>query len=194
MKKIILSVAAICAFGFANAQAKKGGSDDSVSFGAKAGLNFSSITNMTGAKTQVGFHVGGYAKIMVADKFAIQPELLFSAQGAGFDGGKDNLNYINIPVMAKYYIADKFNLEAGPQIGFLMSAKETITGFGSVDVKSSLKSTDFGINIGAGYDVTDNINVGVRYCLGLSQLQKELGEGETAAKNSNIQLGVGYKF
>ena len=193
MKKIILTVLALSAFTFSNAQ-KKGGSGDSTTFGVKAGLNLSSITNSDGAKTQVGVNVGGFAKIMVADKFAVQPELLFSTQGAKYDGGSFNLSYINIPIMAKYYVADKFNLEAGPQIGFLMSAKAKADGFGSTDVKDMFKTTDFGLNLGAGYDISDNISVGARYCLGLSQLQKDLASGETASKNSVIQIDLGYRF
>lgn len=186
MKKFFLTAAAVFVLSFANAQDTK--------FGAKAGLNFSSIANAEGAKTQVGFHIGGYATIKVSDKFAVQPELLYSAQGAKYDGGlSENLSYINIPVMAKFYVADKFNLEAGPQIGFLMSANLKSSA-GSVDTKDGYKSMDFGLNLGAGYDVAENINVGLRYCLGLSQLEKELAPGQTATKNTNIQLSLGYSF
>ncbi|PWA05429.1 porin family protein [Flavobacterium psychrotolerans] len=193
MKKIILTVAAIFAFGFANAQ-DKGGSDKSMSFGAKAGLNIASITNSDGSSSLVGFHVGGFAEFKVSDKFAVQPELLYSAQGAKFDGGKMNLSYINIPVMAKYYVADAFSLEAGPQIGFLMSAKVKADGGGSADVKEFFKSTDFGVNFGAGYEFTENLSAGLRYNLGLAQVQKELATGESASHNSVIQISLGYKF
>ena len=185
MKKILLTAAAVFAISFANAQ--------DVKFGAKAGLNLSSLANAEGAKTQVGFHLGGYATISVSDKFAVQPELLYSAQGAKFEGGSLNLSYINIPVMAKFNVADKFNLEVGPQIGLLMSATAKSSA-GSLDVKEGYKTMDFGLNFGAGYDVAENINVGLRYCLGLSQLEKELASGETATKNTNIQLSLGYRF
>lgn len=185
MKKILLTAAAVFAISFANAQ--------DVKFGAKAGLNLSSLANAEGAKTQVGFHLGGYATISVSDKFAVQPELLYSAQGAKFEGGSLNLSYINIPVMAKFNVADKFNLEVGPQVGLLMSASQKFSG-GSLDVKEGYKTMDFGLNFGAGYDVAENINVGLRYCLGLSQLEKELATGQTATKNTNIQLSLGYRF
>ena len=186
MKKILLTAAAVVASCFANAQDAK--------FGAKAGLNFSSIAGFEGAKNQVGFHIGGYATISVSDKFAVQPELLYSAQGAKFEGGSLNLSYINIPVMAKFNVADKFNLEVGPQIGLLMSATAKSDNGGSEDYKSLMNSTDFGLNFGAGYEVAENINVGLRYSLGLSQLQKELVTGATAYKNTNIQLSLGYSF
>ncbi len=181
MKKIIL-VVAILAFGFVNAQETK--------FGLKGGLNMASLTNSEGGKSLMSFHFGGFAEIKLNEKFAIQPELLYSGQGAKFsDVGNFSMNYINVPVMVKYFITNEFNIQAGPQVGILMSAK-----FDGMDAKEFLKSSDFGFNLGAGYDLTKNIGVNLRYCMGLSQTQKELMEGETASKNSVIQLSVGYKF
>ncbi len=188
MKKIILTAAAIFAFGLANAQ--------EVKFGIKAGLNLSNVTgDVDGASTKVGFQAGGLVEIKVSDKFAVQPELLYSLQGAKVDEeGTEvdfNLSYLNIPVMAKYLVSDKFSLEAGPQVGFLMSAKAKAEG-ASVDVKDAFESIDFGLNIGAGYDATENINIGVRYGFGLSNIAKD-SEGEKI-KNSNIAIAVAYKF
>jgi outer membrane scaffolding protein for murein synthesis (MipA/OmpV family) len=189
MKKVILSAVAVFAFGFANAQETK--------FGIKAGLNIANVTNVEGAKSKIGFAAGGFADVKLSEKFHVQPELLFSTQGAKFESfgttGSFNLNYINIPVMAKYYVVEGFNLQAGPQIGFLMSAKSEFGGE-SLDVKENLKTLDFGLNFGAGYDINENIMIDVRYNLGLSQLDKEVADGEKVAKNSVIQIGVGYKF
>jgi hypothetical protein len=188
MKKIIISMA-IFAFGFANAQETK--------FGVKGGFNLSNLTPSEGAKSLLGFNIGGFAEVKLNEKFAIQPELLFSTQGSKFDieGSmiKNSLSYLNIPVMFKYYVADKFNVEAGPQIGVLMSAK--LKGDGdSLDIKDAYKSIDFGVNCGVGYSFSENISAGLRYNLGLSNILKSI-EGETTnEKNSVIQLSVGYKF
>ena len=57
------------------------------------------------------------AEIPIANRFSFQPELLYSGQGSSV-----NLNYLNIPLMAKYNLTKEFSLEAGPQIGFLLSA------------------------------------------------------------------------
>jgi len=181
MKKIILSALAVCAFTCANAQDMK--------FGVKGGLNSSTLSGAEGAKSIMGIHLGAFAEFKVSDKFSVQPELLYSMQGAKNDMVTFNFNYINIPVMAKYAVAEKFNLQAGPQIGFLMSAK-----YDSVDVKETTKSLDFGVNFGAGYDLSENLFLEARYNLGLAQTQKELTTGETAIKNAVLQLSVGYKF
>ncbi|HLF53511.1 porin family protein [Flavobacterium sp.] len=209
MKKVILSVAALFAFGFVSAQ--------DVKFGIKGGVNFATLTgDVEDTSMKVGFNVGGLVEIKVSEKFSVQPELLFSTQGAkeeysetsGADSYKVennlNLGYLNIPIMAKYYVVDKFSLEAGPQFGFLMSAKsdytetQTVGGVTStfseeVDVKDDMNSVDFGINFGAGYDFTENISAGVRYNLGLSDITDEQ-EDNFEMKNSVIALSIGYKF
>ncbi|WP_318640974.1 porin family protein [Flavobacterium ardleyense] len=210
MKKIILSVAAMLTFGFVNAQ--------EVEFGVKAGVNIASITgDVEDVSAKIGFHIGGFAEIKISEKFSVQPELLFSTQGAKSEytyneGGftekstdKLNLNYINIPVMAKLYVAEGFSLEAGPQIGFLMSSKTksdyTITGGGmdinesvEVDSKEFTNTVDFGLNFGLGYKFTENLSAGARYNLGLSDINKEVDGEALSVKNSVIQVSIGYSF
>lgn len=196
MKKIILMVVMVFTFGFVNAQGK-----EDMAFGIKGGLNISTITNAdvdgVNSKSLVGFHVGFFGEFMLGDKFAIQPEVLYSTQGTKieFEGIKGDLklDYIAIPVMAKYYVADSFSLELGPQIGFLVSAKAK-SGGESEDVKDELKSTDVSLNFGLGYDITENFMIGARYNLGLTRLQDELLPGEDESKNSVFQISIGYKF
>ena len=95
--------------------------------------------------------------------------------------------------MLKYYVADKFILETGPQIGLLMNAK--LKGGGdSLDVKDNFKTIDFGVNFGTSYSFSENISAGLRYNLGLSNISKSV-DGETSnVKNNVISLSVGYKF
>ena len=193
MKKIILAAIAVMAFGVTNAQQTR--------FGIKGGLNLSTVVggDVDHTKSLVGFHVGGFAEIHVVEKFFIQPELLFSTQGTKYDGpfGEDfdtKLNYLNIPVLAKYYIVDKkFSVEAGPQLGVLLSAKAD-----GQDIKDFTRSVDFGFNIGAGYSFTDNLSIGLRYTIGLSPLSDKDIDNEDdyydSAKNSNLALSLAYKF
>ncbi|CAM2906394.1 porin family protein [Flavobacterium frigoris] len=203
MKKITLTVAAVLAFAFSNAQTTK--------FGIKGGLNVSNFSgDVEDNSALVGFNVGGFVEIKVSDKFAVQPELLFSTQGAKNEftepGGykvdsKLTLGYINVPVMLKYYAAEKFSLEAGPQIGFLVSAKSKadITDGGTTvtvkeDSKDQFKSIDFGMNFGAGYDFTENLSAGLRYNLGLSNIADVEAGDDFKLKNSVFSVSLGYKF
>lgn len=196
MKKILLSAMAIVALGTA-AQAQD------MKFGVKAGLN---VANLGGdAETEgsrMGLHIGGVAEFMIAENFAIQPEVLYSMQGAKVNSIDEDfsvteedvkLDYINIPIMAKYYIAEGFSLEAGPQVGFLMSAK-----VGDTDVKDGYKSIDFGLNGGVGYALDMGVFFQARYYIGLSSVQEDIefmGESISAdVMNNVLQFSVGYKF
>ncbi len=207
MKKVILSAIAVMAFGMANAQ--------DVKFGLKGGLNVSNFSGDTEGidfKSRFGFNAGGFVEIKFSEKFALQPEILYSTQGAkvkNFDLDVDgigtvnadvafNLAYINVPVMFKYFAAEKFSLEAGPQIGFLVSAetKTKVEGYGSskVDIKDNFESIDFGLNLGAGYDFTENLSVGARYNLGLANIAKTEEGDDSKVHNGVFSLSVGYKF
>lgn len=197
-----MTAAAVMAFAFSNAQ--------EVKFGVKGGANLSSLVgDIEDGSSKVGFQVGGFVEFKVSDKFSVQPELLYSAQG-GIENGEFEfagdfyeaemnykLAYINLPVMAKYYVADKFSLEAGPQVGFLVSAKGEATVEGNSaedDIKDDFKSVDFGVNFGAGYDFTENLSLGIRYNLGLSNIVDDEFADDYKINNSVFSLSVGYKF
>lgn len=191
MKKIILLAIAILAFGFANAQQTR--------FGVKGGLNITSFSGDNDSEALVGFQLGGFAEIKIIERLAIQPELLFSTQGAKFSRiGNNNdidlkMNYINIPVLAKFYVTKKFTVEAGPQLGFLVSAKSDGT-----DVKDAYKSVDLGFNFGAGFNITDNFSVGARYTVGLSNVgdydTDDVDQYLDSPKNSVFAIYAAYKF
>ena len=143
------------------------------------------------------------AEIMVSDMFAVQPELLYSSQGSDYDesdegfdvSGTVKVDYLNIPVMAKYYVVEGFSIEAGPQIGFLLSATDEYDNEED-DIKEFLKGTDFGVNLGVGYKLENGLNFGARYNLGLSD-NLDVDDFETDGaeyKNSVIQISVGYFF
>ncbi len=206
MKKNIFTAVAVFAFGFANAQETK--------FGVKTGLNIANLSgDVEGASSLVGFQIGGFAEFKISDKFAVQPELMYSAQGgkqsysessSGYSysaESKIKLSYLNVPVMAKYYAAPKFSLEFGPQIGFLLSAKQDWSESGtdgsysgSEDIKKDAESINFGLNFGAGYDFTEKLSAGLRYNLGLSNIAKTESGDNTEIKNSVFSLSLGYKF
>jgi hypothetical protein len=178
-----------------------------VKFGSKAGVNFASITgdDTDDLDGRTAFHLGVVAEIPISEKFSFQPELLYSAQGASQKNSFDefnyeaeiNLDYLNLPLMAKYYVAEGFSLEAGPQVGFLMSAKAKVSGGGESeeeDIKDSVKGINFGVNFGVGYKLDSGLNFGARYNLGLSNDNDDSEFPDDTYKNSVIQLSVGYFF
>jgi hypothetical protein len=90
--------------------------------------------------------------------------------------------------MGKYYVTKGLSLEAGPQIGFLLSAKNDNT-----DVKNSFKTFDFGVNFGLGYKLENGLNFGARYNFGLSNINN-LDDSSSKYKNGVFQIYVGYFF
>jgi hypothetical protein len=172
-----------------------------VHFGVKAGVNFASLggDDSDGLDGLTSFLFGAVADIGVSEKFSVQPELVYSAQGAkytmseGYDG-KYKLDYLNVPVLAKFMVAEGFSIEAGPQVGFLLSAKEEYTSTGDSgtdDIKDSLKGTDFSAAIGLGYKTESGLNFAARYNLGLGNIVDESG---VDLKNNVFQISVGYFF
>ncbi|RAJ83506.1 outer membrane protein with beta-barrel domain [Chitinophaga dinghuensis] len=191
MKKLILSgVLAIGAFLSTQAQ--------SIHFGLKGGLNIDKMTNTDNAKTQAGFHVGGFVNIGLTKEWAIQPELLYSGQGVKKDNPSPfadvtlKTDYLNIPVMIQYSIVPSFYLEAGPQVGILVGAKQKI-GSNSKDVKNQLSGADFGLGFGCGYKFDCGFGVSGRYMFGITNAVNSDYSNSTS-KNSVAQVGVFYQF
>ena len=183
MKKILL-LAVVTVLGFTNVNAQE------IKFGAKGGLNFASISgdNTKGIDAVTSFNFGVLSEIPISDKFSFQPELMYSGQGYSFNDNTIALSYLNIPLMGKYYLTKGLSIEAGPQIGFLLSAKNEKT-----DVKDSFNTFDFGVNFGLGYKLDNGLNFGVRYNLGLTDINN-LDNSSSKNKNGVFQISVGYFF
>lgn len=185
MKKILLAAVLFIATS-ATIQAQL------LQIGVKAGVNFASQTGDAFPEQNfdkegiTSYHAGLVAEIKLLDKFSVQPELLYSTQGATYknaiDEYKNELGYISIPVMAKFYLTDSFSLEVGPQASFLVSEKNDF------DVKDA-ETFEFGLNAGLGFKITKNFFVQGRYGLGLTEASKNAD-----VKNSTVQLSAGFLF
>ncbi len=203
MKKLILALAIIfCAIYSVNSQESH--------FGVKAGVNFASIggDDTEDADGRTSFHVGVLAELMFTDQFGIQPEVLYSSQGAkaedsesGFTAkGELKLDYINVPILAKYIFSPGFSAHLGPQIGFLTNAEfeyeesfggETISG--TEDVKEFMNDIDFGLAGGLGYKLDMGLFFNARYVLGISDINDD-DDSDYSQQNNVFQFSVGYMF
>lgn len=165
-----------------------------INIGVKGGLNVYNINNDNNSEydSKLGFHAGLIGHIHLTRQFAVQPELVYSVQGAKYTNGgveaKLNLGYINIPVLLQYMFDNGFRLQAGPQLGFMLNAK-TEVGDVKSDVKDNFKTVDFGLGFGAGYVTTSGFGIDARYNLGLSNINENDAVKST---NRGFQLGVFY--
>jgi len=172
--------------------------------GLKTGLNVASISgdDTSNLDARTGVFFGGFAELCITNDFAIQPELLYSMQGAkytqsdGFDGTL-KLDYLTLPIMAKIKVIDELYVQAGPQIGFLVSATDefkSIGDSGEDDIKDSLNNIDLGANVGLGYQFESGLIFGARYNLGLSNINDIVDSDNFKNQNGVFQFSVGYKF
>lgn len=177
-KTILVTVLLVLSF---NVQAQL------LKIGLKAGLNYA---NFNGASIQTeaitSYHGGLIAEVKLLEKFAIQPELLYTTQGATYNtvlgDVKNELGYIAIPVLAKIYLSKAFSFELGPQASFLLNEKNNF------DVADP-NTFEFAIDAGLSFKITKNIFVQGRYVLGLTEISPNAD-----AKNSVLQLSAGLMF
>ncbi|HEY4336352.1 MAG TPA: porin family protein [Puia sp.] len=190
MKKLALVLFAGISFATAHAQ---------VQFGVKAGANFATQTGSDAGdnKTLFNFNAGAFLKLPVVPGFAVQPELVYSGQGAGYDVNGNTINYhanyLNIPILFKWSHRSGPYFETGPQIGFIMSA-HVKSGGTSVSDKEAYKSSDFAWVFGVGYKIPRSpVGIDLRYNIGLSNVEDRDVTGLNGSiRNDVLQLGLTY--
>ncbi|MEX0997412.1 MAG: porin family protein [Flavobacteriaceae bacterium] len=158
-----------------------------IDFGLKAGMNFANINDAAeGLDTRTGFHAGLFLGLKFNDKIALQPELLYSQQGAEFDAGEFNLDYVNIPVILKYYLVKGFNVQLGPQFGFVVNDDISVGG-----IAADFEAEEFDLSgvVGAGYDLPLGLRIDARYNFGFNEVFKN-----SDGKNGVFSLALGYSF
>ena len=163
-------------------------------FGIKGGVNFSTLGgDAESASLRTSFHAGVLVAIQSSDKLTIQPELLYNSQGAKYDNSNTvtTLNYLSLPVMFKLYPIEGFSIEAGPQVSYLLSSDNDY-GLLTVETESSIRNVDFSVGVGMGYQV-DNVMLGVRYNLGLSDIADDTNDNITFP-NRVVQVSLGFLF
>ena len=203
MKKVLFVLMAVMTLGTAQAQSDFKNKVESATgtkfyFGPKFGFNVASISNGLD-KSKFSFVAGGFAEFKFNQKTSFLVELLYSRQGDGdkVHGTKYKwrMNYLNLPLMGKYYFCKNFSVHFGPQIGLLLNSK-TKSKNGGTEMKSDIDHTnalDFGLNLGVGYDFDWGLAITARYGLGLTNVidKDHFGDGN---KNRVFQVAVGWRF
>ena len=143
--------------------------------------------------------------------FGISPEVVFAAQGGQekADDGSEmggfirsdkhyHTNYINVPVMFKYYPYPRLQHRLRPASGFPnVYSKYTMGKHEATNYKDMTKTVDFRLGLGCTYDLDKNVFIQLRYTLGLTKVFDD-SKGcviiPNYRKNSNAQLAFGVKF
>jgi len=184
MKKLLLLTALLVSGLAAQAQG--------INFGIKAGANFSNFNGGdVNTKNITNFHAGAVLELNIVPMFSVQAEGLFSSQGAKIKENGDfaidqdiNLDYISVPVLAKFYILpNTLSITAGPQFSFLVN-----------DADDAFKAKTFDLAASGGLElkIIAGLFAQARYNIGLTKVGDSDYSGD--AKNAVFQLSVGYFF
>lgn len=204
-------------------------------YGFRAGGNLAQLSgkdNVFGKNTtdyKLGYTVGAFAEFPLSNTLALRPEVLYTQKGGRIDAsfiddaevGDDftstfTLNYLKVPVLAKYNVSTSARLRpslyAGPYVAY--SVKRSIAfnlGEGieeeidfAFDAKDFFKTLDYGAVFGVdfGYHLARRpATIGARYTLGMANVLKDAvlaeetdpvsqGKPEARARDFAIVLGV----
>lgn len=178
MKKLLI---AALLFASTGAMAQK------FQLGLKGGLNISTFTQQPVQNVKksalMSFTGGGFINFMIGNNFSIQPDVLFVTQGVKIDssGNKSDLkvNYLSIPVMAKFKFNSGLFVEAGPQVSFKLGEEAE-----NSSVDNFAKGLDLAVGAGLGYHSKSGFGLGARYLAGISKV----GDfNETALRNPDFK-------
>ena len=205
MKKIVLILSVALFAGTAQAQ--------NFGFGPKVGINYSMVSgDVTEAPTaRYGLNIGGFAEYQFTKMWAVEGALMYSAQGVKDKWGgpeydmdfevKDVIkaDYLNVPLLAKCYVAGGFNVFAGPQFGFLLSAKTHRSAPGhdsqTIDIKKDCNSVSIAGVAGFGYQFKMGLNLSAGFQYGFNDtFTSEIDGVKYSNHNCVIQLTAGWKF
>jgi hypothetical protein len=183
-----------------------------------AGLNITGMPGLDGTKNLVGLYYGMGTFIKLSDKWALTPEFKpLSQRGARnvtpileYPGIADakyklRLNYIDVPVLLQYKISPKIYISGGPQIGFMVSAKQIVEGNtveegretkATVDVKDSFNKIYYSIPLEFGMTLPKvlgkTIEFKARYCIGLNEVIADESYGSSRYRMWQVMLSLPF--
>ncbi|KJD32698.1 hypothetical protein PW52_15160 [Tamlana sedimentorum] len=154
-----------------------------VKYGVRGGYNISNLDfkehPSVSNKHRNSIYFGAFAEIALSNKVAVSPELQFSAEGANEE--TLHLDYIQMPILLNFRITEKISAGLGPQVSLKVHKYED-------GVKNFAYSGVGGVT----YKINYALFADVRYTYGISNIFDDKLSME--ARNTNIQIGVGYKF
>ena len=149
------------------------------------------------------FHAGIAIKdLKLTDKIGFQPELLYSMQGFKIAGvGNVGIHYLSLPLLITFPVTEGLDLQVGPQISYMMNSRVGISDLFSISYNGIFHNFDAGAVAGLEYKVSDNISLGGRYYLGMTDVNKDFSFGNNKnlsdyfqMRNTGIQAFVSFSF
>jgi hypothetical protein len=198
MKKIMMIAAMMVATVAAKAQFEPG----TFSFQPKVGFNLASVT-ADDTKYKPGFAVGLEGQYQMNNWFGLSAAVMYQQQGTkvkNIDDLKWNIDYVNIPLMAKFYVTKGLSLNVGLQPGFMVKSKLKVDD-ADLDVKDACNKFDLSVPLSIAYELPMGLTFEARYTYGVTNVGKDAFDSKNSTydklyknKNDVFQITVGYKF
>ncbi len=230
MKKILFAATMLVASLSASAQYEPG----TFSIQPKFGFGASTISNMEDIEVPIlshyyevdktanaGFQIGAEFEYQAKKWLGIAAGLNYTRQGMGWENNKvkidgikyENYNnsidlgYINLPIVANFYVVKGLALKTGLQFGFLTDAHrrsdvhasqkadhtkiDNITQV-SENIYEDCNKFDLAIPVGISYEFKHHFTIDARYNIGLLKVNKDFDD-ETH-RNGSFQMSFGWKL
>ena len=164
--------------------------DDPSAWFIRAGINStnylvddegSGLNNRMGFFAELGYEVR-------ANNFGGAFSLMYSGEGGEALAGTSNgeVNYLNMVILPKLYIADVIFLQAGLEVGFKVGAVDEY-------VDELISGVDMKIPLGIGIQL-GKFSLDFRYRPGLLDINSLATDSDAVIKNTGIQIGAALKF
>lgn len=195
MKKLMIIAIMMVAAVSAKAQNEAG----QASIKPMAGINLATMTKTTDSKMRVGLAAGLEFEYGIADNFGLSAGVLYSMQGVkgttpwlGADKADltYKMDYINIPVLANFYIVKGLAIKAGIQPGFNVKKKVAVDVAGAKEDATidDVKGFALSVPVGLSYEFA-NVVLDARYNWGLTKAIKN-----SDSKHSYFTITLGYRI
>jgi hypothetical protein len=188
------------------------------SIGPRVGANISNFTgDIDNNKWLPGWSAGGFIMYSSVNHFGISGDILYSQKGARFENVLviatptdyiQRINYLEIPVLARYFLtlsgSFRPNFFIGPSLGLKLNAKlKNIEQGGNElpdrDVSDQFRTADLGLTGGFAFNFQvapgKRILLDARYTYGLTDITLiDINMAPTSLRNSAITLNLSYGF
>lgn len=187
------------------------------SAGPRIGVNFS---NYWGDADHMNFtpglSAGAFVMYSSLNHFGISADVLYSQRGTAYNDGQkkfiQRVNYLEIPVLARYFLTLSGNFRPnvfiGPSLGVKMGAKRikgeymgstgpVINGDNTQDFNDLDLGASGGFQLNWGTGNRQHFLIDARYTLGLTDVQTKLPNlwgTRNSLQNSTFTLALGYSF
>lgn len=184
---------------------------DVVSFGFKAGTNYSNVYDEQGndfvADSKFGLAVGGFVAIPFGKFVGIQPEILFSQKGFKSTGTylgstysmTRTTDFIDVPLLFAVKPISQVTLLFGPQFSYLLEQRDEFTGgnisstqqqeFNNDDITKNIMALTGGVDFNV-----ESLVLGVRAGWDIKTNEGDGNSSTPRYKNMWYQATVGYRF